>query len=49
MFESFADVHMAQNFNYLKLTAAKVGLIINFNVLKLTTGIKRLVARTQSL
>lgn len=49
MVEAIADVHMAQTLTYLKLSGAKVGLIINFNVLKLTTGIKRLVARTQSL
>ena len=47
--EAIADVHMAQTLTYLKLSGAKVGLIINFNVLKLTTGIKRLVARNQSL
>jgi GxxExxY protein len=49
MVEAIADVHTAQTLTYLKLSGAKVGLIINFNVLKLTTGIKRLVARTQSL
>ena len=49
MVEAIADVHMAQTLTYLKLSGAKVGLIINFNVLKLTTGIKRLVARNQSL
>lgn len=49
MVEAIADVHMAQTLTYLKLSGAKVGLIINFNVLKLTTGIKRLVARTQTL
>jgi GxxExxY protein len=47
--ETIADVHMAQTLTYLKLSGAKVGLIINFNVLKLTTGIKRLIARNQSL
>ena len=49
MVEAIADVHMAQTLTYLKLSGAKVGLIINFNVLKLTTGIKRLIARTQPL
>jgi GxxExxY protein len=49
MVETIADVHMAQTLTYLKLSGAKVGLIINFNVLKLTTGIKRLIARNQSL
>jgi len=45
MVEVINDVHMAQVLTYLKLSDAKVGLIINFNVLKLTTGIKRLIAR----
>jgi GxxExxY protein len=49
MVEAIADVHTAQTLTYLKLSGAKVGLIINFNVLKLTSGIKRLVARNQSL
>ena len=49
MVEAIADVHMAQTLTYLKLSGAKVGLIINFNVLKLTNGIKRLAARNQSL
>lgn len=46
MVEAIADVHVAQTLTYLKLSGAKVGLIINFNVLKLTTGIKRLIPRT---
>jgi len=46
MVEAIADVHIAQTLTYLKLSNAKVGLIINFNVLKLTQGIKRLIART---
>ena len=49
MIEAIANVHMAKTLTYLKLSGAKVGLIINFNVLKLTTGIKRLIARTQPL
>ncbi len=49
MVEAIADVHTAQTLTYLKLSGAKVGLIINFNVLKLTIGIKKLVARNQSL
>ena len=43
--EALTDVHTAQVLTYLKLSNAKVGLLINFNVLKLTDGIKRLVAR----
>ncbi|MDP4265108.1 MAG: GxxExxY protein [Bacteroidota bacterium] len=46
MVEAIADVHVAQTLTYLKLSGAKIGLIINFNVLKLTDGIKRLIART---
>jgi len=43
--ESLNDVHIAQVLTYLKLSNAKVGLLINFNTLKLTEGIKRLIAR----
>ena len=43
--EALNDVHIAQVLTYLKLSGAKVGLLINFNVLKLTNGIKRLIAR----
>ena len=43
--ESLTDVHTAQVLTYLKLSGAKVGLILNFNVLKLTDGIKRLISR----
>ena len=46
MVDAIADVHIAQTLTYLKLSGAKIGLIINFNVLKLTAGIKRLIART---
>lgn len=46
MVEAISDVHVAQTLTYLKLSGAKVGLIINFNVLKLTEGIKRLIPRT---
>ncbi len=45
MVEAIADVHVAQTLTYLKLSGAKIGLIINFNVLKLTDGIRRLIAR----
>jgi len=43
--EALTDVHTAQVLTYLKLSGAKVGLILNFNVLKLTDGIKRLISR----
>jgi len=46
MVEAIADVHVAQTLTYLKLSGAKIGLILNFNVLKLTDGIRRLIART---
>lgn len=45
MTEGISDVHVAQTLTYLKLSGAKIGLIINFNVLKLIDGIKRLIAR----
>lgn len=44
--ESIRDIHVAQTLTYLKLSGAKIGLILNFNVLKMTDGIRRLVART---
>lgn len=43
--ECLTDVHIAQVLTYLKLSNARVGLLINFNVLRLTDGIKRLMAR----
>ncbi len=43
--EAIRDVHMATTLTYLKLSGAKIGLIINFNVLRLTDGLKRLAAR----
>jgi GxxExxY protein len=43
--ECLSDVHIAQVLTYLKLSNAKVGLLINFNVSRLTDGIKRLRAR----
>ena len=45
MADAIHDVHIAQTLTYLKLSGAKIGLIINFNVLKLADGIKRLAAR----
>lgn len=44
--EAISDVHVAQVLTYLKLSNAKIGLLINFNVLKLTSGIKRLIGRS---
>lgn len=43
--ELLTNVHTAQVLTYLKLSKAKVGLLINFNVLRLTEGIKRLIVR----
>jgi GxxExxY protein len=43
--ECLNDLHTAQVLTYLKLSGAKVGLLINFNVCKLTDGIKRLRPR----
>jgi len=43
--ECLTDVHIAQVLTYLKLSNARVGLLINFNVSRLTDGIKRLMAR----
>jgi GxxExxY protein len=43
--EALNEVHSAQVLTYLKLSNAKVGLLLNFNVLKLIDGIKRLIAR----
>jgi GxxExxY protein len=47
--EAVTDVHTAQVLTYIKLSNAKVGLLMNFNVLKLTDGIKRLVPRGSQL
>lgn len=41
--EAINDVHIAQVLTYLKLSNAKVGLLINFNVKSLKHGIKRLM------
>ena len=45
MVEAINNIHTAQTLTYLKLSGAKIGLLLNFNVLKLTDGIKRLIAR----
>ena len=41
--DTFNEVHFAQIFTYLKLSACKLGLLINFNVSHLKDGIKRVV------
>lgn len=42
--EAIADIHLAQVLTYLRVSEAKLGLLINFNVLKLSNGgIKRIV------
>ena len=43
--EFLNDVHTAQVLTYLKLSKAKIGLLINFNELRLVDGIKRLISR----
>lgn len=41
--EALNEIHLAQVLTYLKLTKARLGLLLNFNVLKLKDGIKRVV------
>lgn len=41
--EAFIPGQEAQLITYLRLTGAKVGLLINFNVTLLKNGIKRMV------
>jgi GxxExxY protein len=41
--EALNDVHLAQILTYLKLSNAKLGLLINFNVSLLKNGIRRVV------
>lgn len=41
--EELNDVHLAQVLTYLKLSQAKLGLLINFNVSKVKHGIQRVV------
>jgi len=41
--EALSEVHFAQVPTYLKLTGAKLGLLINFNVVRLKEGIRRVV------
>jgi GxxExxY protein len=40
--ERLSDLHVAQTLTYLRLSGAKIGLLLNFNVAKLVSGIKRL-------
>lgn len=41
--EALAPVHFSQTLTYLKLSNAKLGLLINFNTDKLKSGIHRIV------
>ncbi|HLK27651.1 MAG TPA: GxxExxY protein [Puia sp.] len=43
--EALNEIHAAQVLTYLKLSGAKIGLLINFNVLKLTNGLKRFIGK----
>lgn len=41
--EKISDIHKAQLLTYMKLTAAKLGLLINFNVKLLKEGLHRFI------
>ena len=41
--ESIRPIHEAQLLTYLRLSGARVGLLINFNVIQLIDGITRRV------
>lgn len=41
--DALNDIYLAQTLTYLKLTKAKLGLLINFNVLLLKDGIRRVI------
>jgi len=41
--DRLAPIHEAQLLTYLKLSGARVGLLLNFNVTELRRGIRRLV------
>ena len=47
--EEINKVHIAQVLTYLKLADKKIGLLINFNQMRLKDGIKRLIARDNSV
>ena len=41
--ERLNPIHVAQVINYLRVTGARVGLLVNFNVPNLKQGIRRIV------
>ena len=41
--DKLAPIHEAQLLTYLKLSGAKLGLLLNFNVVHMKDGIKRMV------
>jgi GxxExxY protein len=41
--DRLAPVHMAQVLNYLRLTGARIGLLVNFNTAHLREGVRRVV------
>ena len=41
--ECLHPVHLAQTVSYVRLTGARVGLVVNFNVPVLREGIRRVV------
>ncbi len=41
--EALTDVHYAQILTYMKLSNARLGLLVNFNVKSLKNGIKRMI------
>jgi GxxExxY protein len=41
--EHLSPIHVAQVINYLRITGARVGLLVNFNVALLKQGIRRIV------
>jgi GxxExxY protein len=41
--ELFHPIHVAQVLSYLRLTGARLGLLINFNVPMLKHGIRRVI------
>jgi GxxExxY protein len=45
--ETLNDVHVAQVLTYLRLSNAKLGLLINFNVALLKEGIRRVIRTSQ--